>query len=430
VTDAEASDPAATPSLPRWRRWGSTILLVLACIGIVVSSLGLFIRAVLFDTDTWLATVDDLPSDEAIAAELSQYLTDQVFIALDVQNRVSNVLPDKAQPLSAPLTSAVESYVQDEVETFLLSPQFAEIWKTINERAHKGVVLVLRGGGKNVSTKDGEVTLNVIPIINQVLAGLEDKASEFFDFQGDLPEIKEGMVPDEMRTKLEDTLGVKLPEDFGQIVVFKSDALAQVQDAVALFDKLVFYLALLSIVAIAGAIALAGDRRGAVLRLSLGSAAGFWIVLLAIRVVKAQVPGLVDDPGAKAAAEAVVDQTTQLFVNALRTLTVIGLLVALVLWLAGPGRRAVRLRRWASQQIQRTSAGQSVGAWIIAHRDLLRVAGAVLALGLLFILGIKTWLGVLAILALLAAYEFALSLARHPATAADTSEDPASGDGG
>jgi hypothetical protein len=229
---------------------------------------------------------------------------------------------------------------------------------------------------------------------------------------------------------------VQLPEDWGQIVVFQSDEHAQVQDAVALFDELVFYLGVLTIALVAGAIALATDRRGAVLRISLGAAAGYWIVLLAIRIVKAQVENLVDDPGAKEAVAVVITQTTELFVNALRTLTVVGLVVALVLWLSGPGGRAARVRSWVSRQVQRTSAGQSLGTWIIEHRDLLRVAGAVLALALLFILEVKTWLGVLAVLALLAAYEFALSLARRspPVTPApvgsDTTEDPAPDDGG
>jgi hypothetical protein len=403
---------------PAWRRWLRVTLVVLACLGITVSALGVWIRAVLLDTSTWVATVDDIPSEEAVAAELATYLTEQVFLALDAEQRVSDALPDQAQPLAQPLTAAVKSFIQDEVEKVILSPQFSEIWVAVNEQAHKTVVQVIRGGGDVVSTDDGTVTLNVIPIVNQVLTALSEKAGDFFGFDGQLPTIENGEIPDDLRQKVEQTLDVELPDDFGQIVVFESDALSEVQDAVKLFDDFIVVLAVLSLAAIGGAVALAADRRGVVVRLALGSAAGFLVLLLVIRIVKREVVGLFDDPEAQEAVAELLATTTQLFVDALRTLTVIALLVALVLWLVGPGTRAERVRGWVGGRLGATETGQSVGTWISDHRDLLRIAGAVLAFALVFLLGVQTWLGVLAILGLLVAYEAALGFVGSDSAAA------------
>jgi len=403
--------------VPAWRRWFRVVFLVLACVSITISAVGMWTRAVLLDTSVYVDTVDGIPSNEAVATELSDYLTQQIFTALGVEDRVANLLPDEADPLAAPLTAAVRSYIQDQVQTFLQSNQFNKLWVQVNTRAHKQVVLVLRGGGDIVSTKNGEVTLNVIPLINEILQELASSAEGFFGFSGKAPEIKEGMLPDDMRKQIESALDVKLPDQFGEIVIFESDQLGSVQDAVRIFDDFVFYLGLFSLLCVGATIALATDRRGAVLRLSLGSAIGFWLLLALVNVVKDEVAHIPKEPEAQDAARAVVDTSTQLLVDALRLLTAIGVIVALVLWLSGPGERASKVRAWLSKWGAKTETGRNIGTWIVDHVDALRLGGIALGFVLLLIFDVRNWLGLIAVISLVAAYEFALGFVRRSSAA-------------
>lgn len=93
-----------------------------------------------------------------------------------------------------------------------------------------------------VKTVDGTVTLNLLPIVNNVLSTLEQKAPTLFGKQVALPELTSGTVPANLRTRVESALGVQLPEDFANVVIYTGDEVGALQDAVRTFKR---YLALL-----------------------------------------------------------------------------------------------------------------------------------------------------------------------------------------
>lgn len=98
----------------------------------------------------------------------------------------------------------------------------------------------------------------------------------------------------------------------------------------------------------------------------------------------------------------------------------LGVAIAVLCYLIGPGRLPSALRRWTAQGARATGHGVSRASehlgknkqlrpWLARHVDVLRVGGAVLA-ALLSIL-LSSWTALLVIAVLLAAYEIAVTLA-------------------
>ena len=138
-----------------------------------------------------------------------------------------------------PLTGVLEGFVHDHVNDFLASGRFEQLWVEINRRAHGRVVDVLEGDTGNLQVEDGEVVVNLVPVLNGVLAQIGEASPEIFGRTVDLPTVTVDDIPEDAVAKVEEALGRDLPDDFGQFTVFDAQRLEAVQDAVSLFERLV-----------------------------------------------------------------------------------------------------------------------------------------------------------------------------------------------
>jgi hypothetical protein len=133
----------------------------------------------------------------------------------------------------------------------------------------------------------------------------------------DVPELTADGDPADQIAALEDATGRDLPDDFGQLVVYQSDTLAErqaslqnAQRTMAFAKRATWVLVALTVVLVAATIVVARNRWRAVLLLGLGGIAAMVFVRSAVRRVVDEAPELAARPGGHAAIDAIVRGTS------------------------------------------------------------------------------------------------------------------------
>jgi hypothetical protein len=326
---------ARHPPVRRVRRTAVGVLVVLSCLGVLLSSVTVWTHQTFLDTNNWVALVGPLAQNPKVVSAVSSYTADQVVTALDVQTRAQEALPPRAQFLAVPLTKVVHDFTQNTVAKLMRTSQFQQVWIATNRLVHSEVLAALRGDTKNVIISNGTVTLNLIPIIDQALQALEQQISGLLPGNIKLPDPSQLKLPAQARAKLSQALGVPLPTNFGEIVLFHSDQLAKAQRILQLFDFLTVALPILTFLLLAATIWLSIDRRRTLIQLGIGLA----ITFLIARIVVGYIVGRVIDGISNPTAQGIAGEVITSAVDGLLTLTVLllvaGLVVGIVAYLFG-----------------------------------------------------------------------------------------------
>src|SRR3954449_3829094 len=148
------------------RRVSVGILVVLFAILVPITFTVAWVHRTVLDTDTYVSTIAPIGSDPAVTAAASRNITNQIYAALDPQQIVADALPPKASFLAAPIANGAKGYVENGVNQILSSTQFQQLWVGANRFAHAQLVAVLRGDTKVLQTTDGNVELNLVPLLN------------------------------------------------------------------------------------------------------------------------------------------------------------------------------------------------------------------------------------------------------------------------
>lgn len=404
----------------------AAVLVVIAALGVTLSVVGVWAGRTTLNTDRWVETVGPLDQNPAVRAAVSTYMTDQIFAALNVDDRVKEALPAQAAFLAAPLSGQVRGYVKNSVNAVLASEQFAQLWPEMNRVAHRQVMAILDNNSQVVRSTGDTVTLNLLPVVNQVLGSLEKQAPTIFGKSLNLPTLTDGQIPAGLETRIETALGVTLPSNFAAIPIYRGDELSTAQQAVVTAKQYVGLLVAGSLLALVLALVISPTRRRTTLQF------GVWLVISVvsltsvIRAIRAeligQVPGGVYRDGVDAGVQIVFvtlrERGTQLLW--------LGVVIALVAYLVGPGRAPVALRhgiveasKFVAQRARRYTAVVVADGpgFARAYRDPLRIGGAVAA-GVL-VLFFSSWTSLLVIAVLLGLYELlvtAVARAAHEET--------------
>jgi len=297
----------------------------LATILLFVSALTVWSKRQLLDDQAWADSSTQLLANDEVRGAIAQKLSDALFARVDVEAQLREGLPPRAQRAARALAATLQNTVGPAAADRLLQrPRVQTLWENLNKRAHAGVVRVLEGkdlGEKgNISTANGEVTLDLRPAITRLAT----------------------------RLGVEEKLKANADPNAGQLVIMKSDQLGTAQTAVKILKALSSLLLIAVFALYALAIYLARGRR----RLLLGATgASLVFVGLVIASLRHFLGGVIVDSLVKTEANKhPVSVIWAIETSVMRDIAIIlvvyGVLVLVATVLAGANRPAVTVRRW------------------------------------------------------------------------------------
>jgi hypothetical protein len=309
---------------------------VLAIIFLLATTVALWARATLFDSDKFASVVGDALAEPEVDQALAEYITTQLFTAVDVDAAVSNVLPSSLARLEPAIAGGIETVVQRGLTTALGNEEVQQLLTDLVRRAHARAMSLLQGDGvaDGVSVVNGEVTLNLIPLFARALT-LVQNAGLFSDVQ--VPDLTRSGDPSEQIAALETALNRDLPDDFGQLVVYRSDQLADAQaslesaqNALAFAKRALWLLIVATVLLIVVSLLLARNRWRAALLLGLGAIVAMVLARVATNRIVDEAPSLVASAGAKAAVASIVEDFRTSLFRAVGLVLLVAAAVALI----------------------------------------------------------------------------------------------------
>jgi hypothetical protein len=256
--------------------------------------------------------------EPAVQTALSEYLVDQLYTNVDVPAALSQSLPPRLQPLAGPIAVGAEPYIQRAVAAGLARPRVVELWRAANLRAHSRLMSILNGGSGPFSTANGTVSIDLSPIVGNLSSTLSERTNG----------------------------SVTLPPGTGEIVLLESDQLSAAQSGVKLLRLLSIPLALAALAVLAIGVGISRDRRRTLRVVAIGILAAGVVLIFIRRVVgDALIDSLTTLPQNRDAGHAIWWVATEQLGAANLTTVIVGLLLLVGTWFAGPGRRATTSRR-------------------------------------------------------------------------------------
>jgi hypothetical protein len=314
-----SADEAASVSSTGWRRWTPWLLVVLATVIALVSALNLWVKRQALSTENWTNASAQLLENSDIRNAISVYMVDQLYENVDVGKALEDRLPPQTKPLGPPLAAALEPALVRTANALLGRPRVQKRWENANRRAHQLFIAVLDGKRQILESTNGNVVLNLRPLVDQLVA----------------------------ETGLGERVARRLPPDAGQIVVMKGNQLEVARRTVKAIRVLSYLLSFLVLALFAAAVYIARGRRRGVL---MGAGVSILIVGLLVLVARRLagnylVDALTGNPDEKQPVSAAWAIGTSLLRNVGINGVIYGLVAIFAAWVAGPSRFAVALRR-------------------------------------------------------------------------------------
>jgi len=414
----------ATPPPPpqrrsfSWKTVVAVILIVLGCVLAPVALAAVWTNRQVADTDRFVTTMSPLIRDPAVQAALTNRVTDTVFTYVDVRAVADDAvdalaaqglpprISDRLHDLTGPLANSVRTFVHTKVGELFASEQFAQAWDRTIRTAHEQAVKVLSGEASAIAISGDKVTLDLAPFIEAAKQQLVDAGL---------------------------TAANRVPEVHPTIAIGDAAGLVKAQGAYTTLDRLATWLPWIAIALIALGVYLARSKRRALVAAGLGFAASMLVLGAALLITRAI---LVDAVPSRSAAPtaAAYDIIVRFLRDGLRTLLVLGLVIALGAFLAGPSVTAVRIRGGTVRALNwlRGRSGLRTGrfgAWVHTYRGVLRGAAVGIAVLIVIFLdqpsGLAVLLTALFLVVCLAVIQFldqptATEPTTEPSTAAPT----------
>jgi len=309
-----------TTAAPRWRRIVPWILVVLASVLILVSSLTVWAQRQLLSTDNWANASSELLDDPAIREAVSIYLVNQLYSRVDVTAELGQRLPPKAKPVAAPLAAVLKDASLRATEALLARPAVQTLWEHANRLAHRQFLVIINGG-KHLKTSNGEVVLDLGPILDRLA-----------------------------QSSLGAKIVAKLPPDAGRIEIMQSKQLKVAQKGVRAVKWLSVLVGLLALALVAAAVWIAPKRRKMILAVGVSCLICGLLVLVARRFLGHYLIDALtkNELNVRAPALHAWAIATYLLRNIGVNLMIYGIAIFAAGLIAGPSRIARALRRWSA----------------------------------------------------------------------------------
>ena len=347
------------------------LLIVVGCVLAPLSVVAVWSANQVSDTSRYVANVEPLIKDPAIQNALTDKISNEIVTRINVKgltDQAAAALAQKGLPrvstllhgFSGSLASGVAGFVHSRIHKIITGPRMANAWVQVNRVASQALVAVLSGratsGSGAVGVSNGQVTLDLAPLIAVAKQDL----------------VARGL-----------TIAGKIPIVHATFALFPSKNLEKAQKAYRLINDLKIVLPIVTLVLLGLGVLVARRPRRALIGAGLGLAASMVVLgaalLIARNLYLNAVPACTLPPDAAAAA---FDILIRFIKTALRTLLLVGLIVAAGAFFTGPSAAAVRTRHALSSGLGRIRHGGESGPasqWTYAHRTALRIGAVALA---------------------------------------------------
>jgi len=285
----------------------------------VVGIFAVWANRQMLSPDNWSSTSTQLLENPDIRSATANYVVDQLYANVNVAKLLESGLPPRLVPLAGPAAGALRNVAVQGVDLALQRPFVQSLWASANRRADQAFIAIVNGGKGPVGVQSGAVTLDLNQIVDNAAA----------------------------RFGLPSSVTSKLPSNIGTLTIFKSDQLSFIQKVGKAVRGLALVLSILVPLLYALAIFLARHHRRRTL-MSVGTAiviAGLAGVAGRHILQNAIVNSLVHEEAQRPAVRATVGIGTQLLGEIAGAFILVGLVVVIAAWFAGPAGLATSGRR-------------------------------------------------------------------------------------
>jgi len=377
MSEEEAATTSETPAAAtptrrhRVRRVIAWVLVVVVSIFVPLSVVTAWAVKTVTNTDRYVATIAPVVKEKVVTDYAALRITDKLFSSVNVQQKLTNALPKKADFIAAPVTTQLKSFTETRVRKLLQSEWFYNFWTNANRRLHGKLVDYLTGTGTPVVQRAKQIGIDLTPAVNKAIDALDAQGVTVFD---------------PVKSRLQNAL---------QFQLLDQQQVKKVRGAFHLAKTIGWVLPLVTLILLALALIAAVDRRKTLLRAAVGSAIAIGVFQAGFALGRtyfiSQAPHAPSD-----VTGTLWDTMLRYLHNGLHDVLVVVILIAIVCWFVGPSSWARGLRRviaraalwlWHAisslwQPKNRAAAGQGarrVARWCGLHSSGLRLVGVVVA---------------------------------------------------
>jgi hypothetical protein len=382
-----------------WRGPVASLLIVLGCVLAPVSVLAVWTARQVSDTSRYVANIAPLVHNPAIQGALTDKISSQIVSHIPVSsltNQAAGALSSHGltrvagllRGFTPSIVSALSGFIHSQVHKLVTSAAFAQLWVRVNTVAHAQLVKALSGQGSSaLSVKNGQVTLSLGPFI--------DLAKQRISARGL-------------------TIVNSLPTINPSFELFSAKYFVKAHTGYRLINDLKIVVPILTLLLLGAGVYVARSHRRALIGAGLGLAASMLVLAAGLLIFRGIYLNAIPNSKVPAdAAAALYDTLVRFIRQGLRTLLVVGLIVAGAAFITGPSVTAVRSRAaftrgfgWVRAHGDRAGLSTGpVGRWTYAHRKALRIGATTVAVLVFVFWGRPTaavviWIVVLLLIAL------------------------------
>ena len=335
------TDSVPAPVASRGRVIAAHILVVLGILVVVISLLANFVKREALDADNFRQTSEELIASDEIRNEVAAAMVEQLYANVDVSAELENQLPDNLKRISGPIAGISRELAERAARELLDRPAVQQLFVTAASAAQAQFIAVLEGDTKVVETSNGNVVLDIRPLVLEL--------GDRFQFVANLAD--------------------RIPQDSAQVTILQSDDLDMAQNITQWLKVVANWIWVLALLCWAAAIWLvAGRRRGEVRAIGIGLIVAGALVLVIRSVAGNYIVDnvVVTESVRPAASEAWRILTDSLAASAWVAVWV-GALVTIGAWLTGTDDRATASRSWLAPYLRRPEV--AYGGLAVRPRD-------------------------------------------------------------
>ena len=330
-------------------------LTVLFTVSLLAANHALWLTRTVLNTDSFVAALAPLPKDENVSLALAEQVADALIAQFQVQESISEALPDGVSFIAAPITDGIRGLTSDAAVEIVRSDAFTTVWTAAIRGTHSVAVAFVGALDDGLlSEQDGVVVLD--------LGELGRTLAEDLDFEG---------------------LGIIGSSDRQLTVeLFEAGDGGAIHWVVDLMRSIRWALMALTVALGIAIFAVADDKRRILGWFGGATVVAMVISLIDVRYAKVAVTGGISDAVQRAGAESAWDIVFRQLNQQTLTVLLIGALLMAVSWLFGDSTRAVVLRSRADSRVDSAASAfkeTALGRFIASNPGPTNMVAALLA---------------------------------------------------